>query len=199
MQVRVCRCFLCHDWLLLPWLQLHSPLPWFRRGPWCFVAADRFLAHAWRLAVKLHQWWFAAFVRQWKCCCREAVVRDKLVQICSKRGDEWIYCGGCVAEVWCGCCCVVHFGCKSWAFAVAEMVVSARLDARMVAGAWICHGWMREDGFDSHIPKTKKSLYGSGSFATETKRLLLVSSQYASGLKPRHNDENNGGQKPLLH
>ena len=24
------------------------------------------------------------------------------MQICSKRGDEWICCGGCVAEAWCG-------------------------------------------------------------------------------------------------
>lgn len=45
--------------------------------------------------------------------------------------------------------------------------------------------------------RNKKSLYGFGSFATETK--LLVSSQYVSGLKPRQNDENNRGQKPLLH
>jgi len=56
-------------------------------------------------------------------------------------------------------------------------------------------GWMCEDGFGSHIPEEKKSLYGSGSFATD----LLVSSQYASGLKPRQNDENNRGQKSLLH
>ncbi|QCD95420.1 hypothetical protein DEO72_LG6g113 [Vigna unguiculata] len=31
-------------------------------------------------------------------------------------------------------------------------------------------GWMREDGFSSHIPEAKKSLYGSRSFATETSR-----------------------------
>ena len=38
------------------------------------------------------------------------------------------------------------------------------------------------------------------SFATETKRHpLLASSQYASGLKPRQNNGNNRGQKPLLH
>jgi len=29
--------------------------------------------------------------------------------------------------------------------------------------------------------------------------LLLVSSQYVSGLKPRQNDENDRGQKPFLH
>jgi len=181
-------------------MQLHSPLPWFRWGPWCFVVADMFLAHAWRLAVKLQQWWFAAFVCQWRCCCREATAWDKLVQICSKRDDEWICCGGCVEEAWCGCCCVVRFGCRSRTFVVAEMVVYTKLDARMVAGAWICHGWMREDGFGSHIPETKKALYGSSSFAIETKRLLLlVSSKYASGLKPRQNDKNNRGQKFLLH
>ena len=42
--------------------------------------------------------------------------------------------------------------------------------------SWMCEddGWMREDGFGSHIPEAKKSLYGSGSFATETKRLVPI-------------------------
>jgi len=35
-------------------------------------------------------------------------------------------------------------------------------------------GWMREDGFGSHITEAKMSLYGSDSFATETKRLISI-------------------------
>jgi len=54
-------------------------------------------------------------------------------------------------------------------------------------------GWCVNGGW---CAKQKKSLW-LRFFTTETK--LLVSSQYASGLKPRQNDENNRGQKPLLH